>query len=252
MKPIGSKSAICIGVILSLLFPWVMTAEEPAEEASLLLRTLQHHGVKAEKLVFQQSGMVGKNWTTAMLEEKKKRLEEAFQVSLKPVVDPRTEGLTRYESLSQPTENSYLQVAWVGKKEQNHSTEDFWTVYLVVEYTTERPQDWERGWKLIMEGVRQVEIKPGIKTSVQGSVAGALSSEEQKAVLKKMVKSLKGHIVEGVELDSTISWSGYSPIIKGPVLESEEAINFQVASHADKHQSRTVITVGTPIIIMEY
>lgn len=160
----------------------------------------------------------------------------------------------RYEAMLQPAPHTFLQIAWVGKEEQGRGNNEpaTWTTYLVVEHTTLQPREWRKGWDFLTAGLSLAEIEPILKVSVQGKVNAALSEHEQQALLQQMVHSLEGHIVEGVELDSITSWTGYSPLIHGPMLESSEKINFQVAAQVDEVEKSTIVTLGTPVIIMEY
>ncbi|WP_051330803.1 YwmB family TATA-box binding protein [Aneurinibacillus terranovensis] len=91
-----------------------------------------------------------------------------------------------------------------------------------------------------------------INTCVRGFYSGKLKNDLQKAKSKEIVSYFNGNIVEALEDNTVLSYSAYSPQIKTQIYTNHNKMNLQVATHYDELDQKTLVTIGIPIITMEY
>ncbi len=100
--------------------------------------------------------------------------------------------------------------------------------------------------------LQQFDTLPQINSCLQGFVGDTLDVDSQLALIGTIEKQLAMETVEEVQLENVISKSGYSPLIDRSIITGNRPMNLQVATHVDRKEGRTVVTVGTPIITIEY
>ncbi|GED15484.1 YwmB family TATA-box binding protein [Aneurinibacillus migulanus] len=93
---------------------------------------------------------------------------------------------------------------------------------------------------------------PQIISCVRGKYNGKLENDLQKKKASQLLASLEGTMVESLEEETVLSYSAYSPLFHTVVETNQRTMNLQVAAHYDTYMQGTMITVGTPIITVEY
>lgn len=69
---------------------------------------------------------------------------------------------------------------------------------------------------------------------------------------QRILTLLKAREVEGMRTDHTVSLSAQSPILPGGIETGGGMMNLQVAARMDSRRQAVVLTIGTPIITIEY
>ena len=100
--------------------------------------------------------------------------------------------------------------------------------------------------------LQHFDTLPKIDTCIQGFLDDTLNVDLQLALIGQIEEKLAVESVEEVQLENVISRSGYSPFIDRSIMTGNRPMNLQVATHVDRKEGRTVVTVGTPIITIEY
>ena len=96
-------------------------------------------------------------------------------------------------------------------------------------------------------------ITPAWNASVQGSVFNGKSAAETiQSVEEKMALHLRFNAVESYQDATTESRSYEVPSLKAYVMSGENPIHMQVAVHEDSMKNNNRITIGFPIISIEY
>lgn len=104
----------------------------------------------------------------------------------------------------------------------------------------------------VSEGLTQIGIHPDIHVSIQGTTARPWSRSEQQSFIHHVLEGMDAHEVEAMRDRFSTSVSAFSPQLGKPVQSNGQNINVQMAVRNDQVTNRTVITLGTPIITIEY
>ncbi|OCT10539.1 hypothetical protein A8709_12140 [Paenibacillus pectinilyticus] len=89
---------------------------------------------------------------------------------------------------------------------------------------------------------------------MQGNAASDVISSQSnpKEFLKDLAHTYKGNVVESYEDDTTYSLSLASTAFEGFITSGKHKVNVQIALHQDTTSGLWRLTVGTPVITMEY
>jgi hypothetical protein len=93
-------------------------------------------------------------------------------------------------------------------------------------------------------------VEPRIQFSIQGSRPGQSSHPEE--AVRQVLERLNAREIEGMRTDRTTSISAYAPALRGGLETSGGTMNVQVAARMDRSRGRIILTLGTPIITIEY
>jgi len=95
-------------------------------------------------------------------------------------------------------------------------------------------------------------IKPDVNACITGNFQGRLGEKELEEVFDKIFKEAGAHKVEGMEENSLISISAYSPAIEESVNVNGKKINLNLAVRYNSYEDKTYIWLATPVIVTEY
>lgn len=87
-----------------------------------------------------------------------------------------------------------------------------------------------------------------VSVSLGGKIADRLSPEEMAARARKIVQGLEGEVVEGIESESLVSLTAYSPLIHTYLLSGQHPVNLNIALRYDSYKGATRIWMGIPLI----
>lgn len=104
----------------------------------------------------------------------------------------------------------------------------------------------------VASGLSQAGIVPDLHVAVQGTTKHVLNPEEQKEWVQQAIETLDAYEVEALRDATMTSVSAFSPHFGSSILSNKQPINVQMAIRSDKFAGRTVFTMGTPIITIEY
>ncbi|HJV45988.1 MAG TPA: YwmB family TATA-box binding protein [Bacillota bacterium] len=106
--------------------------------------------------------------------------------------------------------------------------------------------------KNVYKALADLKILPQFNSCVQGIYNGTLKIDVQRMKVDQLFTIMGATVVEKVE-DSTVrSYSGFSPSMAPLILTNGKKMNVQVGLHTDQREKVTRLTIGTPIITMEY
>lgn len=249
----SSSGIIGLLLIVAILFSskYASGASTKPLDHEQLMAALDQAGVEAKQFVFQQSGLVYRNQTNEKLMKLAGKSEETFGVELS-LKDTSQNEVIRYEGRKDLTRDTELQIAWVGKKEQGDPARPRYSVYLVIEISSTDAAEWKSYYSYLHSGLTDLGIKAEINSSIQGIIPSKMSLEEQNEFVRELFSKLDAEITEGVSLDSMVSLSGYSNKLHRTIKHSDGKINLQLATRAVAAESYTMVTIGNPIIVMEY
>ncbi|TCS83388.1 YwmB family TATA-box binding protein [Tepidibacillus fermentans] len=125
--------------------------------------------------------------------------------------------------------------------------------YLVIKVTGNRSfQELEQDYQTFNKLLQMAHINPKINTCVQGEISDKLNNAEQYQLIQKVLKKIDASIVEELKTDLVTSVSAYSPEVGQAIQTKGGEMNLQMATHYDSLHNKTILTMGTPIITIEY
>ncbi|SHE96549.1 TATA-box binding [Seinonella peptonophila] len=128
-----------------------------------------------------------------------------------------------------------------------------WTrPYLSIRITG-KGERWEESFftsrKVIERILTELKIQPQIDLSVQGTKKNVVNGQQYVAEAQRLLHARE---VEGIQTDSFLSQSGYTPFSTRSLKTRGGWMNVQIASRIAPDQKRLIFTIGSPIITIEY
>jgi hypothetical protein len=102
----------------------------------------------------------------------------------------------------------------------------------------------------IIHTLKQHQIQPRTHFSLQGRISSSDSDRER--VVGSVLQRLGAHEVESMKSEHTTSVSAYTPLFAGGLSTNGKTMNIQVAAKDADRGDGVILTVGTPIITIEY
>jgi hypothetical protein len=123
--------------------------------------------------------------------------------------------------------------------------------YLAIQVTGHgRPKD---NWSKAAERIQKFLFKQEIPTHLHYSIQGTLeNSTDTIKVAHHVVKQFHAKEIEGMETDQTVSISAYSSALPEGIQTQGGKMNLQVAAHRAVKERKLIVTIGSPIITVEY
>ena len=128
------------------------------------------------------------------------------------------------------------------------------TDYLVVNVkaTGQTGSELIRTTEDVSKQLQQVGVTPHIQVSIQGKLPNVLDQSEQQHWIQHIMNDLDARSVEAMRDATSMSVSAFSPHAGKPIVSNGQEMNVQIATRTDRVLQQTVITMGTPIITIEY
>ncbi len=243
-------SIICMSII-SIIFGWVRHADAQGEQEALqLLNTVKPYMTSENQITFKYTGNYGTCGGVAqdMLQTGKK-LSQAFGI-------PQAEVLS--ESNSHPTYTAKSEVvpgAVVTVTVASPQGQSACYVVLRLDASHEAEQSELVKWQdQAGEQLKKLGINGQWNVMVQGYVNEQEQSGQKSSIelVNTIALAFKGKIVESYKDQNTVSASLASGEFQSSIKSGNQTVNLQVALHQESTTGKLRLTVGTPIITMEY
>lgn len=135
-------------------------------------------------------------------------------------------------------------------KPQRANSNDMYLIFHL--QGTENLEDLLEYYNTLINGLKENRINPKINTCIQGNINVKLSSEGQSVLIDKLLHNIDAVEVEKLDTSLVKSVSAYSSKIDNYIWTNSNKMNIQIASHVNNLQQQTIVTIGTPIITVEY
>jgi hypothetical protein len=110
-----------------------------------------------------------------------------------------------------------------------------------------------KDWPLAAERIQKFLFEQKIPTHLHYSIQGNIDhSTDTLKVAHNLVKQFHAKEIEGMETGQTVSISAYSPMFSEGIQTRGGKMNLQVATHRNGKDGKLVVTIGSPIITIEY
>jgi|GEM_PF-3671598 len=220
-------------------------ATEDFSDPRLLYQTLVESGVEVKTFFFEHNDKMKDSYTKEELIDIKKKLEKVWEISFSDV--SAGEETIRLQGKRESGLDT-LKVAFISTP----LSQDQYTGHLIIQLVTKDKEKWEEKYTGFMIKLRASDVETIVNTSMQGDYAEVLGLEQRKSYIYHMFNQLNGEIVEGVSSESVVSWTGYTEQIGRSLTSRAGNINVQIGAHVHSSKKSTSITIGSPVITMEY
>jgi hypothetical protein len=157
-------------------------------------------------------------------------------------------GLPVLRSSRQLTNGTLLQGMYVGSKDQK-------STILILKLTEDSYVDYPNLVSLkldIQEKLANMNLAGQWNTMVQGTLTYTGQEKDPKALLQRISKEVKGIEQDWYVDEHTISTSLFTNKLKGSVESGSHTVNLQIALHQNSITKEWRLTMGSPLITMEY
>lgn len=136
----------------------------------------------------------------------------------------------------------------------SHTQSEKWDSYVTINMVADpQAQDGlEEGLARLYQSLETVEIVPQFNSCVQGIVDDKLGNDVQREHMKYLLDYFGAEVVEKVEDHTVKSYSAFSQEFPSYIWTKDKKMNVQAAMHVDQLHDLTRLTIGTPIITVEY
>ncbi len=100
--------------------------------------------------------------------------------------------------------------------------------------------------------LQEIQLFIKINTCIQGNINDKLSSANQLVLIDEILHNIRADEIEKLDTELLKSISAFTPDISNSIMTGEKMMNIQVATHYDNVKQKTILTMGTPIIVIEY
>lgn len=255
MKKLWGIQSIVIG--LTLLFGLTVFADQQSKNdlqstqksLDLLMHAMKETGAEAERVQLHY-GTVHETYRD--VKEAKNFAEKlGMEIGLTEKAGTKNQQATefRFERLKNDV-HTELRVMVI----PSHAQPGLWDSYLTVKLNAgsndlNSLKDQLSQVHKVLEGMK---IIPQFNSCVQGIVNDTLGNDVQLEQMNELLDLLGAEIIEKVE-DSTVkSFSAYSSQLPSYIYTNGKKMNLQAGMHVDRLHRVTRITIGTPIITIEY
>jgi hypothetical protein len=123
--------------------------------------------------------------------------------------------------------------------------------YIAIQVTGHgRPKD---DWPKAAERIQKFLFEQKIPTHLHYSIQGDFErSTDTIKVAHHVVKLLNAKEIEGMETNQTVSISAYSSAFSESIQTGRGKMNLQIATHRVIKDGKLIVTIGSPIITVEY
>ncbi|MFD2368421.1 YwmB family TATA-box binding protein [Brevibacillus sp. GCM10020057] len=242
--------ALAVALVMIMGAIWRMPAEATGEKpvAAQLLRVLEDSGATAKTIQVRARASMGMVDSTEKVKELAERWAGQLEIPFSHVEISRKHQLIAYETeIVQEGVRVSFGVSGVSKNGSFDS-------YLVLELTG-GPQSllyMENMQKSFANALKKADFIPQISTCIRGMYNDKMSVDQQEGKILSIFQSLQASELERLQDETVVSISGYTRMWEPFIALNGQKMNLQVATHRDSDSSGTWITVGTPIITVEY
>jgi hypothetical protein len=230
-----------------LLFSFLLMGSqmklEPEQE---LLHVFHSVGGRPELYVLH----FGSRTASSMTKEKIEQLANKLQVSLGTASvkkNVETDGI-RYTATGWVARGLLVQWVIINDEPSRFKVRPYLSLQLIGK--GEPGADFKEARDRCTEVLHENGIIPSYHFSVQGTTSVAHGDSEK--ILARVARALKAKEVEEMRTDRTISLSLFSPQLSSGIRTGGGVMNVQAAARMNHDTHRLILTLGTPIITIEY
>jgi hypothetical protein len=210
---------------------------------NLLLQSLQEMGFTLEHYVLHHGERTTQPMTPMQIEQWVGRLQQTLQSS--PVRKQSNSENIHYITEREIAQNLKLILKVVNDDPSQQQNCPYISIQLAGDGI---PDPAVR--RQIVELLHSNGIIPHFHTSIQGSKPLSATSLEEP--IAAIFQHLQAYEIESMRTDHTVSISAYSPLLQERLPTAGGVMNLQAATRVNQESHRLMLTIGVPIITIEY
>lgn len=228
-----------------------VNAEEYKQDGLLLLDAFEGSNIKVDKTILNYSDVLKTYKQYSKLTDLKTELERLFSIELILTSETSNGEVVKYEGKINIANlpETVIQVGLAGAYHENNTYQAHLIIFLMSNNSNK--ETYIRSFNYLMNSLKKLTDEPEIQVNIQGTTYKDMSHKEQENVIKGIFEQLGGTVSGGVNEKDILSLTGYSSQLHSKI-QSKEPINIQVASRYSPIDDKTIFTIGSPIISIEY
>lgn len=243
----GNRGKIVTLILISLFFILGLSAQgNQQEDIEVIIHAFQEAGAELESYWLHIGMPYGTYQNDELLLLTGNQLSDSFQ--LPKVTDLVKSGKQRIY-VSKGTWGNGTEVELQLKRQNDEMEEMYFIFKLKGNHSLE---NFKAHYQKLTYKAQEFQISPKINSCIQGNINDKLSDIDQFVLIDDMLHKLDAREVEKLDTDLVKSISAFSPRIKHSIWTGNQKMNVQIAAHVNKLTQKTVLTMGTPIITIEY
>lgn len=235
-------------VILGAIYWMPAQAKEEKPVAAKLLRALEESGAAGETIQVRARTAMGLVESPDEVKRLAERWAKQLEIPFSHVEISRKHQMIVYQS---ETQKEGVQLRYeVSAVSKNGSFDAY-----VVLHLTGSPQTllyMEEMQETFAKALKKANFIPQISTCIRGMYNDKMSVDQQEGRILSIFRTLEATELERLQDETVVSISGHTRMWEPFIALNGQKMNLQVATHRDSDAEKTWITVGTPIITVEY
>lgn len=223
-------------------------ASEAKPVASKLLQTLEDSGATGVSIQVRTRVALGEVQRQEEVTELAKMWAKQLEIPLSLIEESRNHDVLMYRT-------TYKQNGVSVRYEMTSVPENgSFDTYLVLQLSGSRESLLyiEQIQETFAKALKNADFIPQISTCIRGLYNVKMSVDQQGGKIMSIFATLQATELERLQDETVVSISGHTPMWEPFIALNGQKMNLQVATHRDSGNAGTWVTVGTPIITVEY
>lgn len=243
-KWFGIPALLLLSVLL-IAFSSTFTEDDQME----LVRAFERMDVEATRYMVHHGGRIDRRLTGEEVRQLADGLADELSLG-DAQIERRSDG-TRLEAAGTWSRNIQVELTVINDRPQPQRVQPYLAIR-VSGSELHRSQLLQVRNRL-HRALHQYRIQPRTHFSIQGTVSMERADRHgREALIRRVMKALGAREVESMRTDRTTSVSAYTPLFTGGLKTGGGIMNVQIAAKAGQEDRQMILTLGTPIITIEY
>ncbi|MBA4602976.1 YwmB family TATA-box binding protein [Thermoactinomyces mirandus] len=237
------KQAAVVCLILPLVLIASQTKPQPEE---CLLDVFEEIGVQPEKFVWHHGNRTERAMSKEEVKQWAGELGKAFGIG--PVITDEGPDGIRFTAQGSAGRNILIKMVVINDEPSKKRIHPYLAIQL---FANGEPGE---NWLVVRDKATRVLLDHGIVPSYHYSVQGSKQADikNHEHLLAQVFQLLKAKEVEAMRTGHIISISAFSPLMPEGIETKGGMMNMQAAIRTSSDAHRMTLTLGTPIITIEY
>lgn len=244
------RKRIAVWVWLFLSVFLIASAKDPSQEEELL-RVFDRRGAKIDRYMLHVGSRAPGNYSSADLQNLADRL--AGELGLGEVQTKNMADGTRYEAHGKWNRNLQVKMAVINDRPGDSFVKPYISISAAGRGPLNQAHFFEAHGRLFRT-LQKFRIDTNTHFSIQGKLPfeHRANRDDREELVNQVVRELGAEEVESMRTERTTSVSAHTPLFNGGLKTKGGTMNVQVAAKIGDDDRQIILTLGTPIITIEY
>lgn len=241
------KQWVIILVFSPLLASLLIGSEMKSESMESLINIMKEMDVRPERYVLHHGGRLTKKLTTDQFDKWIKQTQSSLGLVESETI--HTPDGIQYVATSRPNQNLMIRLTVIWDEIAAYENKSYLSLQIIGE-TPLSNHYWKQVCAKVTHRLQQIGIQPRYDFNIQGRTPFVHQNAED--VIQSILQKVHAKEVEAMRTPRTVSISAFSPIMGEGIQTGEKVMNLQAAARLSHDSQQLIITLGTPIITIEY